>query len=130
GPTSAPSLSHTPHSRKAHPDGSRPQDVAVSTSTDLRILDAPADHTDDENLVVARKWHPWRWVISAAVLILVAQFVHGLATNPGWDWSTFAQYFTASSVLSALWMTIELTLWGTALGFALGVLLAVGRLSN
>ncbi len=102
----------------------------MSASTDLRIPDAPVDNAHDENPVVARKRHPWRWVISVAVLILVAQFVHGLATNPGWDWATFAQYFTASSVLSALWTTIELTLWGTVLGFALGVLLAIGRLSN
>lgn len=50
---------------------------------------------------MARTWHPWRWVTSAAVLIVVAQFIHGLATNPGWDWPTFAQYFTAESVLSA-----------------------------
>ncbi|WP_032397127.1 amino acid ABC transporter permease [Rhodococcoides fascians] len=84
----------------------------------------------DEQLVVARKWHPWRWVISVATLVVVAQFLHGLATNAGWDWGTFAQYFTAKSVLSALWLTIQLTFWGTLIGFALGIALAVARLSN
>jgi len=84
----------------------------------------------DAALEVARRWHPWRWIVSAAVLVLLAQFVHGLATNPGWDWATFAKYFTAGSVLQALWMTVKLTLWGTVLGFALGVVLAVSRLSH
>ncbi|MEV0250584.1 amino acid ABC transporter permease [Nocardia sp. NPDC050712] len=79
---------------------------------------------------VAKPWHPWRWVISAAALLLLAQFVHGLVTNPGWEWATFARYFTAKSVLASLRVTLELTLWGTALGFLLGTLLAIARLSN
>jgi len=81
-------------------------------------------------LTVARTWHPWRWVIGAATLVLVAQFVHGLATNAGWDWGTFAQYFTAKSVMAALWLTIQLTFWGTLIGFALGIALAAARLSH
>ncbi|MGY5311247.1 amino acid ABC transporter permease [Nocardia gipuzkoensis] len=79
---------------------------------------------------VAKTRHPWRWVVSAVALILLAQFVHGLATNPGWDWPTFAQYITAKSVLTALRVTLELTVWGTALGFLLGTALAIARLSN
>ncbi|NQE72274.1 hypothetical protein NG2371_06759 [Nocardia gamkensis] len=58
---------------------------------------------------VAETRHPWRWLVSAVALILLAQFVHGLATNPGWDWPTFAQYITTKSVLSALRVTVELT---------------------
>ncbi|NME77783.1 amino acid ABC transporter permease [Rhodococcus sp. 105337] len=102
----------------------------MSAPAEFRTTIPVHEHLDDSNLVVAPTRHPWRWATSAAVLIVVAQFAHGLATNPGWDWPTFAQYFTAASVLAALWMTIKLTLWGTILGFALGALLAVGRLSN
>src|SRR5262245_35521477 len=83
-----------------------------------------AESPDDADLRVAPTRHPWRWVVAVAALVLVAQFVHGLVVNPGWDWATFAQYFTAPSVLSALWTTIELTIWGTVLGFGIGVLLA------
>ncbi|MET0456200.1 MAG: amino acid ABC transporter permease [Mycobacterium sp.] len=81
-------------------------------------------------MTVARTWHPWRWVISVVTLVFVAQFVHGLATNAGWDWATFAQYFTAKSVMAALWLTIQLTFWGTLIGFALGIGLAAARLSK
>ncbi|OZD62480.1 amino acid ABC transporter permease [Rhodococcus sp. 14-2470-1a] len=99
--------------------------------TQLDARPAAAEPTvDDEDLIVAKKWHPFRWIVSVVVLVLVAQFVHGLATNPGWDWTTFAQYFTAASVMSALWLTIQLTFWGTLIGFAIGIGLAVARLSN
>ncbi|MFD6353103.1 amino acid ABC transporter permease [Nocardia tengchongensis] len=85
---------------------------------------------EDGDLPVVRTRHPWRWVTAAVALVLVAQFAHGLIANPGWDWGTFAQYITAKSVLSALKVTLELTFWGTLLGFFLGVWLAVGRLSK
>lgn len=74
--------------------------------------------------------HPWRWVVSVVTLLVVAQFIHGLFTNPGWGWATFAQYFTAKSVIAALWLTIQLTFWGTLIGFTLGILLAAARLSH
>ncbi|AXY54722.1 amino acid ABC transporter permease [Rhodococcus ruber] len=102
----------------------------MSAPTGIRPAPASTAEPDDAGLIVAPARHPLRWLVAALALVLVAQFVHGLATNPGWDWATFARYFTAQSVLSALVVTIELTVWGTVLGFGLGVLLAVGRLSR
>ncbi|MQY26826.1 amino acid ABC transporter permease [Nocardia aurantia] len=89
-----------------------------------------AGPSDDDSLVVARTRHPWRWVVAAVALVLVAQFAHGLITNPGWDWPTFRLYFTAHSVLTALKVTLELTFWGTLLGFLLGGVVAIARLSR
>ncbi|WKG11277.1 amino acid ABC transporter permease [Nocardia sp. PE-7] len=89
-----------------------------------------ADKAPEDLPRIAGSWHPWRWAVGAVALVVVAQFAHGLITNPGWDWGTFAQYFTAKSVMAALKVTIELTLWGTVLGFVLGTLLAIGRVSN
>lgn len=100
------------------------------TQLDSRPVADSTDGIPDEQLVVARTWHPWRWVIAVATLIVVGQFLHGFVTNPGWDWGTFAQYFTAASVMSALWLTIQLTFWGTLIGFAIGIGLAVARLSD
>ncbi|MGH3726545.1 MAG: amino acid ABC transporter permease [Mycobacterium sp.] len=85
---------------------------------------------DEPVLRVRRRPRPGNWILSAVTLLLVAMFVHGLVRNPGWDWPTFAQYFTANSVLTALWLTIRLTIYGTALGFVLGVVLAAARLSK
>jgi polar amino acid transport system permease protein len=85
---------------------------------------------DPDQLVVVRTRHPWRWVGAIVGLILAAQFVNGLVTNPGWDWPTFAAYFTAPAVLKALVLTIQLTVYGSILGFALGIGLAIARLSK
>ncbi|MFI9380420.1 amino acid ABC transporter permease [Kutzneria sp. NPDC052558] len=86
------------------------------------------DDTADLRVVPAR--YPWRWVGIAVVLVLLAQFVHGLATNPGWDWPTFAAFFASGAVVTALGVTLQLTAYATVLGFAVGVVLALMRLSH
>ena len=98
--------------------------MSVSARPRPRALDEPAP----PKVVAAR--HPWRWVGIFVVLVLLAQFVNGLVTNPGWDWATFARFFTADSILNAVVVTLELTLYGTVLGFALGIVLALMRLSR
>ncbi|GHH33723.1 putative amino acid ABC transporter, permease protein [Lentzea cavernae] len=92
----------------------------------------PVSTKDDDlsALPVVPARHPWRWVGVAFVLVLAAQFVHGLVTNPAWDWPTFARYFTAQSILTAVGTTIFLTVFGTVLGFALGIVVAVLRMSK
>jgi polar amino acid transport system permease protein len=85
---------------------------------------------EDTDLPVVGRRHPWRWVGVATVLVLLAMFGHGLITNPGWDWPTFFQFFTTRTVFSALWVTIQLTVYGTVLGFALGAVIATMRLSS
>ncbi|MFJ9409849.1 amino acid ABC transporter permease [Streptomyces sp. NPDC101393] len=89
--------------------------------------DRAADDPADLKVVPVR--HPWRWVAVAVTAVLIAQFVHGLVTNPAWEWQVFAEFFTAGTVLQAVWITLQLTVYGTALGFALGVVLAFMRLS-
>ncbi|MCY1139316.1 amino acid ABC transporter permease [Actinoplanes sp. Pm04-4] len=83
-----------------------------------------------DDLVVVPARHPWRWIAAAAVLVLVAQFLHGLITNPGWDWGTFFGYFFEKSVMDALLITLQLTFAGAVLGFAGGIVLAPMRLSK
>ncbi len=99
-------------------------------TTVAAIDPSAADAVAEDALPVARTRHPWRWLAAAVALVLVAQFAHGLITNPGWDWPTFAKYLTADSVLAALKLTVELTFWGTLFGFLLGIWLAVARLSK
>lgn len=89
----------------------------------------PPGTDDPAALKVVPVRHPWRWVAIAVTAVLIAQFVHGLVTNPAWEWAVFAQFFTADTVLKAVWTTLQLTVYGTALGFALGVVLAFMRLS-
>ncbi len=98
---------------------------------------APVDTTgppppagDRAALTVVPVRRPWRWVAVAATAVVLVQFGHGLVTNPGWEWDVFARYFATDAILRAVWVTLQLTLYGTVLGFALGVVLAFMRLSD
>ncbi|MGW6912333.1 amino acid ABC transporter permease [Kitasatospora sp. NPDC054939] len=83
-----------------------------------------------DGLKVVRARYPWRWAAGLAAAVLVLQFAHGLATNPGWDWPTFRAFFATDTILKAVRLTLELTLYGTALGFLLGAVVAAMRLSR
>ncbi|MET7614079.1 amino acid ABC transporter permease [Streptomyces seoulensis] len=74
--------------------------------------------------------HPARWAGAAAVLVLVAQFTHGLATNPVWEWRVFGDYVLSETIVQAVWVTLQLTAYATVLGFLLGTVLAFMRLSH
>ncbi|UED86441.1 amino acid ABC transporter permease [Streptomyces profundus] len=91
---------------------------------------APDEPDELSGLTVVPARYYGRWLAGTVTLVLVAQFGYGLATNPGWEWSTFFDYLFAESVLKAVWLTVQLTFYGTALGFTLGVVLAVMRLSS
>ncbi|GAA4987759.1 amino acid ABC transporter permease [Kitasatospora paranensis] len=84
----------------------------------------------DADLPVVPARHPWRWAAGAAAFVLVAQFVHGLATNPGWDWPTFRAFVATDSILKAVGITLQLTLYATVLGFLIGAAVAALRLSR
>ncbi|MER7942268.1 amino acid ABC transporter permease [Streptomyces sp. NPDC094458] len=84
---------------------------------------------EHETLDVVPLRHPWRWVAAAATAVLLAQFVNGLVTNPGWEWDVFARFITTETILHAVWVTLQLTFYGTVVGFALGIVLAFMRLS-
>ncbi|MEU5980254.1 amino acid ABC transporter permease [Streptomyces sp. NPDC047315] len=81
-------------------------------------------------LTVVPTRHYARWVAAAAAIVVVAQFLHGLATNPVWEWDVFRAYVLSETILQAVWVTLQLTFYATALGFVLGTVLAFMRLSR
>ncbi|SDJ51384.1 amino acid ABC transporter permease [Streptomyces indicus] len=89
-----------------------------------------ADPPDKAGYTVVPTRHYARWAAAFAVLVLVAQFTHGLATNPVWEWEVFAAYFFSDTIVQAVWVTLQLTAYATVLGFLLGTLLAFMRLSR
>ncbi|MCY1715987.1 amino acid ABC transporter permease [Microbacterium sp. SL62] len=78
-------------------------------------------------VVPTRHW--WRWILSALLLFVVAQFAWSLVTNDRYMWGTFAQYFFSEPVLIGIGYTLSLTVISAVVGFSLGTLLALGRLS-
>src|SRR3954447_19799025 len=74
--------------------------------------------------------HPWRWVAAVVIVVLVVLFVYGAATNDAYRWHVFGEYVFNERVLSVgLLNTLQLTIYSMVLAIALGVLLAVMRLS-
>ncbi|UFQ14778.1 MULTISPECIES: amino acid ABC transporter permease [Streptomyces] len=70
-----------------------------------------------------------QWTAAALVLALLALAAHSVARNEAFQWDVVGEYFTTAAVLRGLGLTLWLTAAVMVLGFALGTLLAVGRLS-
>jgi polar amino acid transport system permease protein len=73
--------------------------------------------------------HRGRWVAAAVILVLGAALVNSMRTNERFQWGIVRDYFFSSRVLHGLVVTLELTALAMVIGIALGVLLAVMRLS-
>jgi polar amino acid transport system permease protein len=72
---------------------------------------------------------PLRWLASAAVLVLLADILYSVVTNPRFEWRIVGDYFFSGAILKGLVLTLELTAIAMALGIVLGIALAVMRLS-
>ena len=73
--------------------------------------------------------HPWRWVAAIVILVLVALFIYGAATNEAYGWATFGKYILDERIVHGVWITIQLTIWSMLLAIVMAVILAVMRLS-
>ena len=74
--------------------------------------------------------HPWRWVAAVLVVAFAASAVYTVATAPDLRWPVVQHYLFQERILLGLAGTIELTVVAMVIGIALGVLLAVMRLSS
>jgi len=72
---------------------------------------------------------PWLWLGSALVLVLAALLALSVWRNPNIQHGVILQYQFAPAILQGLRTTVVLALLAAAIGVALGVLLAVMRLS-
>ncbi|MFC8261712.1 amino acid ABC transporter permease [Streptomyces sp. NPDC057291] len=87
--------------------------------------DNDADHP---RIVPARR--TGQWAAAVVVLLLLALALNSVIRNDAFQWDVVGDYFTTASVLRGLGLTLWLTALVMALGFALGTLLAVLRLST
>ncbi|MDX3730920.1 amino acid ABC transporter permease [Streptomyces caniscabiei] len=108
---------------------SEPPGAAVS----LTEAPPPADDPPSQRLTAQRVLplrRPGRWIATAIVLVLAAQFVHGLISNPFYQWDRFAYWFLRPTILDGLLITLEVTAYSAVLGLLGGILLALARLSD
>jgi polar amino acid transport system permease protein len=74
--------------------------------------------------------HPGRWIAAAVLLVLAAMLIHGLVSNPRFQWDVVGHYLLTAPILTGVTHTIELTVAAMAVGAALGTILAIMRLSS
>lgn len=80
--------------------------------------------------VIHRKPNYLWWIGGAIVVLLIASFLHLLFTNENMKWSLVASFMFHPDILRGLGVTLQLTLLSMVIGLALGIVLAVMRLSR
>ncbi|WP_327247171.1 amino acid ABC transporter permease [Streptomyces sp. NBC_01320] len=85
---------------------------------------------DAEQLRIVPVRRTGQWTAAVAVLVLLALALSSVIRNDAFQWDVVGDYFTTASVLRGLGLTLWLTALVMVLGFALGTLLAVLRLST
>ncbi|GGY08631.1 amino acid ABC transporter permease [Streptomyces djakartensis] len=78
--------------------------------------------------IVPRR-HVGRWLTAAVALLLFAMVLNSVVRNDAFQWSVVGRYFTTAAVLDGLLLSLWLTAVVMVLGFLLGTVLAVMRLS-
>ncbi|MEV6699730.1 amino acid ABC transporter permease [Streptomyces sp. NPDC051453] len=89
----------------------------------------PPAETGEAQPRIVRRPRTGQWLAAVVVLVLLALAAHSVIRNDAFQWDVVADYFTSASVLRGLGLTLWLTALVMVLGFALGTLLAVMRLS-
>ncbi|PKW11363.1 amino acid ABC transporter membrane protein, PAAT family [Streptomyces sp. 1222.5] len=106
---------------------SEPPGAALSLA-EAPPSDTPSKQRTAQHVQPLRR--PGRWILTAIVLVLVAQILHGLVTNPFYQWDRFRYWFLRPTVLDGLGVTLEVAALSAVLGLAGGILLALARVSG
>ena len=100
--------------------------MAIEAGT-VRIVSEP--HLEAEAIHAVPVRHPGRWLAAALVLVAGAALAWSAAHNPRFEWGLVGHYLFSARVLRGLVATLELTAISMVIGVALGIVLAVMRLS-
>lgn len=79
---------------------------------------------------VKRRRRPGQLVGAVFVSLCVLMAAITVVTNPGFGWDVVARYFFDTRILAGLLTTLQLTAVAMAIGFLVGLLMAVMRMSD
>ncbi|MET7546557.1 MULTISPECIES: amino acid ABC transporter permease [unclassified Streptomyces] len=106
------------------------QTDAFPQSRPAPLSEGSGKDNDADRLRIVPVRRTGQWTAAVVVLLLLALAVNSVIRNDAFQWDVVGDYFTTASVLRGLGLTLWLTALVMALGFALGTLLAVLRLSG
>ncbi|MCW2491394.1 MAG: transporter permease [Frankiales bacterium] len=94
-------------------------------------LEPPGTTVPPDDLIKAVPLRrPGRIVVAVVLVVLLALFIYGAATNSAYEWSTFGSYLFDQRISQAALITLELTVISMVIAVILGVFLAVMRMSD
>ncbi|MGW6792145.1 amino acid ABC transporter permease [Streptomyces chartreusis] len=105
-----------------------PSDVTSTPAPAPRSLRPPGAADEDLPRIVPRR-HVGRRLTAVVALLVLAMVLNSVIRNDAFQWDVVGRYFTTSAVLDGLLLSLWLTAVVMVLGFLLGTLLAVMRLS-
>ncbi len=82
----------------------------------------------DEQLASARllpRRRTWTWVAALAVMLVLANALYSMFTNPGFGWPVVGEYLFAPQIMAGLFTTLMLTAISMTLALLLGIIFAV-----
>lgn len=74
--------------------------------------------------------HYGEWLLAVAALAIAGAVAHSLYTNPNIDHRTIGKYLFNHSILSGLWVTVQLSLLAEVIGIVGGLAVALARQSH
>ncbi|MEU6485487.1 amino acid ABC transporter permease [Streptomyces sp. NPDC046887] len=101
--------------------------VASAPTGPASAVSVPPDSGPPPPIVPRR--HLGRRLAAALALLLLARLLDSVVRNDAFQWDVVGRYFTTAAVLDGLLLTLWLTAAVMVLGFLLGTLVAVMRLS-
>lgn len=72
---------------------------------------------------------PGPYIAAVVVVVVALMLLHGMVTNPNFDWPTVWMYLFNENVLSGIGWTLQLTVYAMVLATVLAVILAMMRKS-
>jgi polar amino acid transport system permease protein len=88
-----------------------------------------AERAQPEAIKAVPVRHPGRWVAIVILAIVVAMFVHMLVTNDAFQWGFMLENMFRPPVIEGVRTTLLLTVLSMVIGVALGIVVAMLRLS-
>ncbi|WP_276120144.1 amino acid ABC transporter permease [Pararhizobium qamdonense] len=101
--------------------GSRISEPSTQDRNGLAVFDVAG---------AAERPRPVRWFLTLVAILLAAQITWLIITNPSLEWNVVWQWLFDHSVLQGLTVTLGLAVAAMVIGTAIGLLLAIARLSN
>lgn len=90
---------------------------------------APSDPPEGEAIRAIPLRHPWRMLVAIVLVLGLAIFVIDAAQREDYGWADVGKYLFDRRISAAALVTLQLTVYSMVIAIALGLLLAIMRLS-